>query len=898
MSAARPIKTGNRPPRQGDRSPLLRKAIYVAVLATLSATVIANDQIPAQQPDADNAVTGPGEATKGKRAREQVSFDAAFLTSMGGNADLTDFNNDISVKPGPQRVSIKLNESAFGTETVLLKKNPASDEIEPCIAASLLLKTGVDAEKLAHPLSSTDCAFIADVIPGATAEYDAGEQTLDLTIPQAYLKNTARGYVSPDRWDEGVPAAAFSYALNASNMRQDDQPGKSYYYGSLHSSINLGPWRLRTNGSITGGSGQPASWTHSSAYVERAIASLQAQAVVGDRSTTGQLFDTVSVRGVSLLTDDRMVPESQRGYAPVVRGVARTNALVTVTQNGNALYQTSVPPGEFVIDDLYATGYGGDILVNIKESDGSEQNYTVPYSSLPQLLRAGYAKFSTTLGKVRDEAITDAPMLFESTYQKGVSNDVTLYTGVQLTNPNDYAALVGGVAVNTWLGALGMDLTKSYSFFDRSCYPECKSLSGLSARVSLGKLFPETGTYFALMAYRYSSEGYYSLSESLQLKEAYRSNDMSKAPANLKDRFEVNVTQSLGEHGGSLYASGYYGRRWQEAGSSTSFQAGYSNSWGPLRYTLSASRTDDAYGQPQNGLFASLSVPLGRAGSNQPSLQIALGNTNTETDARASVTGTTGSERQYNYNGWFEDSSKEHVSFGAGTGYTGSAGSVSASYGQSRASRTMAVNAGGGVVVHGGGINFTPQLGETIAIVKAEGATGASVLPEASNRVAKNGYAVIANLLPYQINNLDLDLKGADIGVQVEGTHEEAIPTAGAAVAVDFKTRASRVALIRALLTDGKPVPFGAVVKDADENMISAVGQGGQVFINDFEPGQVLRAVWGTDPDASCLLDMTPLASLDAKAASSADPADVACTLSPPAAQLESGIQSTGSGKK
>ncbi|MDI5829478.1 fimbria/pilus outer membrane usher protein, partial [Salmonella enterica subsp. enterica serovar Kentucky] len=41
-----------------------------------------------------------------------------------------------------------------------------------------------------------------------------------------------------------------------------------------------------------------------------------------------------------------MQPNSQRGYAPTIRGIARSNAQVIVRQNGYIAYQTAVSPGE------------------------------------------------------------------------------------------------------------------------------------------------------------------------------------------------------------------------------------------------------------------------------------------------------------------------------------------------------------------------------------------------------------------------------------------------------------------------------------------------------------------------------------------------------------------------
>ncbi|WP_348225910.1 fimbria/pilus outer membrane usher protein, partial [Salmonella enterica] len=72
-------------------------------------------------------------------------------------------------------------------------------------------------------------------------------------------------------------------------------------------------------------------------------------------------------------TDDDMLSDSMRGFGPVIRGVAKSSAQVTLEQNGYTIYKTNVPAGPFGINDLYPTGGSGDLCVTIKESDGSEQ---------------------------------------------------------------------------------------------------------------------------------------------------------------------------------------------------------------------------------------------------------------------------------------------------------------------------------------------------------------------------------------------------------------------------------------------------------------------------------------------------------------------------------------------
>ncbi|MDP0941244.1 fimbria/pilus outer membrane usher protein, partial [Klebsiella quasipneumoniae] len=85
-----------------------------------------------------------------------------------------------------------------------------------------------------------------------------------------------------------------------------------------------------------------------STYAQRDIADWSSQLILGDTYTGGDLMDSTSFRGIRLNSDDRMLPDSQRGYAPVVRGVANNTARVTITQNGIKLYESTVAPGAFV----------------------------------------------------------------------------------------------------------------------------------------------------------------------------------------------------------------------------------------------------------------------------------------------------------------------------------------------------------------------------------------------------------------------------------------------------------------------------------------------------------------------------------------------------------------------
>ena len=65
-----------------------------------------------------------------------------------------------------------------------------------------------------------------------------------------------------------------------------------------------------------------------------------------------------------------MYPWNSRAYSPVINGIARTHAGVTIEQSGYTLKSIVVPPGPFVINDLNGV-YSGDLIMKIYEEDGS-----------------------------------------------------------------------------------------------------------------------------------------------------------------------------------------------------------------------------------------------------------------------------------------------------------------------------------------------------------------------------------------------------------------------------------------------------------------------------------------------------------------------------------------------
>lgn len=48
----------------------------------------------------------------------------------------------------------------------------------------------------------------------------------------------------------------------------------------------------------------------------------------------GDIFDGVNFRGIQLASDDNMVPDSQRGYAPTIHGISREHPGLVSARTG------------------------------------------------------------------------------------------------------------------------------------------------------------------------------------------------------------------------------------------------------------------------------------------------------------------------------------------------------------------------------------------------------------------------------------------------------------------------------------------------------------------------------------------------------------------------------------
>jgi outer membrane usher protein len=307
-----------------------------------------------------------------------------------------------------------------------------------------------------------------------------------------------------------------------------------------------------------------------------------------------------------------MLPDSQKGFAPVIHGIARGTAQVSVKQNGYEIYQSTVPPGPFTINDLYAAGNGGDLQVTIKEADGSSQVFTVP----TRPFRCSSAR-----------AIPAMPLPPASTAAAAISRKTEIFPGYRCTA----SRRAGRCTAPSWrtatapltsagknmgeLGALSLDITQA-----NATLPDDSDRQGQSVRFLYNKSLTDTGTNIQLVGYATRRAALQLRRYHLQPDERLQRRDPDGVidEAKFTDYYNLaynkrgkaaSVTQQLGRTA-TLYLSGSHQTYWGPE-ADQQLQAGLNAAVDDINWTLSYSLTKNAWQQGRDQMLAvNVNIPF------------------------------------------------------------------------------------------------------------------------------------------------------------------------------------------------------------------------------------------------------------------------------------------------
>jgi outer membrane usher protein len=844
------------------------------------------------------AVAAPpdGAAAASGAPSSDYNFDSRLLFGSSlGVANIERFNKASVVEPGTYEVDLFIN-GVFYSRLAIEFRGAEEGTVDPCLSDDILTKVGVllpqrgfdddiADEVLPESESFTEksfakepawqpaaaaaaCVPLGQRVPGASTTFDLSRLRLDVNVPQAMMKRVPRGFVDPAALNPGETVGFINYDTNYYTASSTGVRTDSFYAG-INAGVNVGLWRLRDQSAFSyfNGIGSSAShWNNIRTYAERPLISLGSTLLVGQNFTGGNLFSSIGYTGVHLESDDRMLPDSLRGYAPVINGVANTNARVVVSQNGNVIYQTTVAPGPFTITDLNPTSAQGELTVQVFEANGQVSTFTVPFSAVPSSLRPGTSRYSFTAGVVRQIPGEHVPFA-DLTYERGLTNLLTVNGGARVAN--DYQSALGGVVLGTKFGAFGLGVAWS-----NALAPGGQQVNGWRASILYSQTISQTATSFSLAGYHYSTSGYRDFSDALFARSFAVHDETWTSPTyQQRDQFVVNVNQNFGRYGLvslSTSLSSYYIGRSRD----TQFQLSYSNHFRQINFNLSFVRQQTGFlsgpnvpinedlppntqqTRLTNAVMAMVSIPLG---SGPRTAQVSAGVTNSTdqgTTYQASVSGMADTAQTLSYGlSASGDAQSGSSIFSGNLQKSLPIVTVGANYSNGNGFWQAGANARGAAVAHAGGVTLGRYLGDTFGIVEAPGAEGASVRNAQGTSVNSAGYALVPSLTPYRYNDIALDTKGINPNTELSGGQLRVAPYAGAAVLLKFATLTGRAALITAHEPGGEPLPLGADVLDATGAVIGVVGQGSQAYARVSADQGTLTIRWSDSDEDRCTID-------------------------------------------
>ncbi len=775
-------------------------------------------------------------------------------------ADLSIFEKGQEILPGKYTVDIYVNNLYQYTKEIEFYFNEKIGEIEPCLSLDDVRQFSIEKSKIPENVDDL-CFRLVDFISDSKININMGMQRLDISIPQAYMDNMARGYINPDLWDDGITAGILNYSYSGGNYKYKNDNSSSHFL-NLRSGINFGPWRLRDYSTILYNSnteGSKYKFTHLFATLGRDIKSIKSRVLIGDTTTSSDLFDSINFRGVVLSSESSMEPDSLRNYSPTVRGIAKSTAIVTIKQNGNIVYQETVPAGPFVIRDINSTNNGGDLNVSIQEADGSIQSFNVPWAALPNMQREGAYKYAINLGALRNNDYIQSKKFIQGEIFYGLFDTLTVSTGTQLSS-NYTAFSLGGTKGLGQFGALSATVTDAKSKLENG-----STHHGQKYSLSYQKNFTQLGTNFEVVGYRYSTSGFYEFDATNYKQDFSRDNidEHSFYYDNYKEkgRFSINLSQDVNI--GSLYLSLEDISYWDTNKKGRSYQAGFSSSYKGVSYSLSYSNNDNVWNQKKDEMISfNVSLPLSNflTLSDTSIMRNAYVSNSFTSDLKGSMnnslslSGTALENDAISYNlteGYVSNNSQKLIQSNISGTYFSPSFISGLGYSRNKDSSQLYYSLSGGILAHSEGITFSQPLNQTAILVKAKGAKNVAISGYRGVTIDDNGFAVIPYASNYRRNRVALNLNNLSDDVEIDNSVANVVPTNQAVSLVDFKSNIGYKAFIDVMF-DNKPVPFGSVATIRGKNISSFIGDNGSLYITGLDKKGIIDVSWGKDEDQTC----------------------------------------------
>lgn len=758
-----------------------------------------------------------------------------------GNIDFAQFSRRGFILPGSYQMSIMINRHELPEQNIdfyPLDDNP--EDSQACLTHSDVVAFAIKPNLLDRLTwwHRGECLDISS-IAGMEVRGDLGQGVLTVKIPQNWLEFQTADWDPPSRWDDGIAGVLLDYNLNMQAAEQHRYATQSYAIsGNGVTGANLDAWRLRAewqgryDEKKPGGEGRQYEVDWSRYYAWRALPSLRARLTLGEDNLDSAIFDSFRFTGASLNSDDSMLPPDLRGYAAEVTGVARTNALVVISQQNRILYETQVPAGPFRIQEI-SDAVAGKLDVRVEEQDGSIQHFQTDTAAIPFLTRPGMVRYKLATGRpsLFTHHFTD-PLFTSAEISWGIANGWSAYGGSILGG--EYQAVSAGIGRDlSVLGALSVDSTLS-----RAYVSDDYSLSGESLRLNYSKRFESSASQLSFAGYRFSDRDFMTMSDYLLAKHENLLNPHGKQLYTLTFKQQL-MRWKLDAYLNYSHQS-YWNRPHSERYDLTLARVFDLTGWKNISVSLAVYRNKFS-DRADDGGWISFALPWGA----KSTLSSNLSRNNQQFEQSVGYFSNIDEQRNYQLS---VGNTPQGGAIGGFYNHVGNSAQLNASAGyQPGQYRSVGLSAQGGATLtaEGGAWHRVSASGGTRLLVDVDGIADVPIRgygsPVRSNTFGK---AVLTDMHSYYRNRVRIDVEALPDDIEATRSVVQATLTEGAIGYRKFNVIAGQKAMVNIRLDKGDFPPFGALLRNEKLQQTGMVSDEGNAWLSGVRPGARMSVEW------------------------------------------------------
>lgn len=761
------------------------------------------------------------------------AFDEGMLRARGISPEFANsFAEAPRFAPGLQSLALVVNGQRHGRVNARVDSDG-----NVCFDSSLLTAARVREPDAQWRSIDSNCYDLRGAYPEMVAEPQPESLTLGLVLPTAALLPAAR---EKGNFDRGGIAALLNYDLLYLNNEFGDR--RSHYWSArTEAGFNAGDWMFRSRQIQTSRDGRRHG-SHLEAYAERTFVDQQLTLQAGQVTMFNPILAGARIDGVQVSTELTLAAQNESGAR--IEGIASSRARVEVRQSGTLVHSTVVPPGHFVLGDIRGLTGRTDLQVTIFEEDGAERSFIVPYAlATPVVQTPG---FVIAAGRLRDvhPLGADGPRqgnedtwVASAGWTGNVGRRLTAGMGALLAS--DYQAVGVSAGGNPWAGGQAqVTLQHARSRGDRT-------LQGQQLDLAFSQRLIDSWSINTTASRR--TEGFRDLLESPRLR-----GEVSARGMPYKAQYSVASSWSQPVLGG--LSLGYSRTERFDGGSTGRGVASWNRQFGDTSLSLTA---EWAMGSSQytqgNSIYASLSVPLGKAHRVRASARRTDAGTRTGVEASGRL-----SDQVSYRSSLYRDGHNGTNQASAGLSALPRYAQLEANYSRLGGNqRSLQAGARGGVAIHRQGVTASPYpIRDTFGVVSVAGLPGIKVnTPAGPVWTDAKGRAVLPQVAPFRDSVVQIDTTSLPRNVELGSGISTLSLARGAVQHISMEASRTRRALLSVASVDGDGLPTGAPVMDDSGQLITLVQAGSTVFLSSVDADQ---RYWVTLPDQQrCLLEFT-----------------------------------------